>query len=47
MDKINSYIFIGYIHGCNEYDGEQFIYCPFCGNKLVLEEGEKNHGREI
>ena len=37
VEKINSYIVMGVIHGMSQYDGELLVYCPWCGTKLEQE----------
>ena len=32
LDKLTGFIVLGNAHGM-EYDGEQFLYCPWCGKK--------------
>ena len=41
IDKINSFIMLGFSHSI-KFDGVPFIYCPWCGKKLVEKEKKKN-----
>ena len=40
--KINAYIDVGRIHSMGDYSGKPFMYCPWCGLKLMSEEDRDN-----
>ena len=42
VSKINAYIDVGRIHSMGDYSGKPFVYCPWCGLKLMLEEDRDN-----
>ena len=37
INKLNSGFILQYIQDGSGYDGEQFLYCPWCGKVLVKE----------
>ena len=43
MNKINDFIVFGWTHRML-YDGKKFVYCPWCGKKLVDKDKEKIKG---
>ena len=44
IKKINGPILLQGIHGMGEYDGKQFVYCPWCGGRLQKLEDKSHNG---
>ena len=37
INKIDDAFSFKSIHGCGDYDGKQFLFCPWCSQKLEAE----------